>query len=57
MEHPICFTGGVFEERVEYITRSFVQLNRVIDGVLRVCTQKSLCACAVPGRQHARKYC
>ena len=20
MEHPICSTGGVFEERVEYIT-------------------------------------
>ena len=24
MEHPICSTGGVFEERVEYITNSLI---------------------------------
>ena len=24
MEHPICSTGGVFEERVEYITKYYL---------------------------------
>ena len=35
MEHPICSTGGVFEERVEYITN--------INYLLHVLCMTSLC--------------
>ena len=51
MEHPICSTGGVFEERVEYITnfRYTMESHMISCGITRYSMVYHVISCGISG--------